>query len=269
MTRIPGHRVVDKPVGHLWPQVDDSWVDFLKRALNTRQPIEISGAGLKAQFLMSAFWVDDRRIGVTFIDISAQKASEHALDQARRVLASQVKDQTAELRSANRRLQKEVSARKQAQLGLVKKTEELEIRTIGLEEANAALKVLLKELKSERTILEEQVVCNLNSLIRPHLSAIAAGNLSQRQRSLLRVVNSNLNEIAAPMNRKLLIDGSHLTPVETQVADLIRQAKTTKEIAEILGVAKSTVDFHRLNIRRKLRLTNHRTNLQSYLRALE
>lgn len=269
MTRIPGHQAVDKLVSQLWPQPEESWSEVLKRALNTHQPIEVSGAGLKAQFLMSAFWVDERRIGVTFIDISAQKASQHALDQTRRVLESKVKAQTAELRSANLDLQKEVNARKQAQLGLEKKTAELETRSASLEEANAALKVLLKELKNERSTLEEQVVCNLNNLIRPYLSTIAAGDLSQRQRALLSVVNSNLDEIAAPMNRKLLIDGSHLTPVETQVADLIRQAKTTKEISEVLGVAKSTIDFHRLNIRRKLRLTHKQTNLQSYLRALE
>ena len=35
-----------------------------------------------------------------------------------------------------------------------------------------------------------------------------------------------------------------------------------------MGVAMSTVDFHRLNIRRRLNLANKRINLQSYLKSL-
>jgi DNA-binding CsgD family transcriptional regulator len=33
----------------------------------------------------------------------------------------------------------------------------------------------------------------------------------------------------------------------------------------LMGVAQSTIDFHRHNIRRKLRLSNTRQNLRSYL----
>jgi two-component system CheB/CheR fusion protein len=49
---------------------------------------------------------------------------------------------------------------------------------------------------------------------------------------------------------------------------LIRQSKPTKEIAGLLGVAAGTVDFHRLNIRRKLGLTNKKMNLTSYLKSI-
>jgi DNA-binding CsgD family transcriptional regulator len=64
------------------------------------------------------------------------------------------------------------------------------------------------------------------------------------------------------------MDARHLTPTETRVANLIRQGRTTKDIADLMGVASSTIDFHRLNIRKKLKLTNKRINLQSYLKSL-
>ena len=59
-----------------------------------------------------------------------------------------------------------------------------------------------------------------------------------------------------------------MTPVETKVANLIRQGRTTKEIAELMGVATSTVDFHRRNIRTKLGLTHKPVNLETHLKSL-
>ena len=144
----------------------------------------------------------------------------------------------------------------------------MEARSTRLEEANTALKVLLRELENERRELEEKMVSNLNELTRPHLAKLAAGELNSRQRSLIDAIVNSLDDITSPLSRRFIIAGSKLTPTEAQVANLIRQGKTTKEIAEFMGVAVSTVDFHRLNIRRRLKFTNKQINLQSYLKSL-
>ncbi len=59
-----------------------------------------------------------------------------------------------------------------------------------------------------------------------------------------------------------------LTPREFQVASLIKEGKTSKEIAQILGIEKGSIDTHRKNIRKKLGL-NRASNLQSHLHFLE
>jgi DNA-binding CsgD family transcriptional regulator len=54
-----------------------------------------------------------------------------------------------------------------------------------------------------------------------------------------------------------------------KVAALIRQGKSTKEIAEVLGIAGGSIDVHRRNIRKKLGLTNRKANLLSHLESLD
>ncbi len=56
-----------------------------------------------------------------------------------------------------------------------------------------------------------------------------------------------------------------LTPSEIQIADLIKQGKTSKEIASILNISPNAVAFHRGNLRKKLGLSNKKVNLRTYL----
>ena len=49
---------------------------------------------------------------------------------------------------------------------------------------------------------------------------------------------------------------------------LIKEGRTTKEIAELLGMSVAAVDFHRNNIRKKLGLRNKKANLVSHLASM-
>ena len=270
LTDIPRDQAVGRTMREIWPQKGSYWFKLFSRAMRSGKPFQVEQKHqqLGRHFLVSAFVLEDQRIGATFIDISAQKKIEETLDKAKRNLGIQVKNRTAELLLANQKLQDEVESRKLAQGALLQKSKELEVYAVGLEEANIALKVLLKERENERHALEEKVVCNINELTQPHLEKLAAGNLNQRQRAIVDAIKSSLDDITSPLSRRFIIESSHLTPVESQVANFIRKGKTTKEIAGFMGVATSTIDFHRLNIRRKLGLTNKKMNLESYLKSL-
>ncbi|MBW2252657.1 MAG: helix-turn-helix transcriptional regulator, partial [Deltaproteobacteria bacterium] len=61
----------------------------------------------------------------------------------------------------------------------------------------------------------------------------------------------------------------NLTPTQIQVANLVKHGKTNKDISEILHVAGRTIAFHRENIRKKLGLTNKKTNLKTYLMSID
>jgi DNA-binding CsgD family transcriptional regulator len=56
-----------------------------------------------------------------------------------------------------------------------------------------------------------------------------------------------------------------LSPREREIAIQVRNGRTSKEIAELLGIAEATVERHRHNIRRKLRVADRGINLASFL----
>lgn len=179
-----------------------------------------------------------------------------------------VEKQAVELQQLSEQLQEEIHQRKQEQEKLQGKTQALKFSSTRLQEANAALDVLLDKREHERHIIEQRVVCNINELVRPHLLKLAAGKLNHRQQALIEAVSKGLDDIISPLSRRFILDSSRLSPMEIKVAGLIRQGQATKEIAGLLGVAVSTIDFHRLNIRRKLNLKNRHVNLQAYLQSL-
>jgi DNA-binding NarL/FixJ family response regulator len=56
---------------------------------------------------------------------------------------------------------------------------------------------------------------------------------------------------------------------ELRVADLVRQGRTSKEIADLLNSSVRAVEFHRINLRKKLNLKEKKTNLRSFLLSMK
>ena len=55
---------------------------------------------------------------------------------------------------------------------------------------------------------------------------------------------------------------------EIQIANLVKEGKTNKEIAEMLNLSVRSVEFHRDNIRKKMKLDHRKANLRVYLLSL-
>ena len=142
---------------------------------------------------------------------------------------------------------------------------ELKDQTVRLKEANAALKVLLRQRDADKIELEEKVLLNVNQLIMPYLGKLKRRKLDAKQRAYAEILESNLNEIVSPLARNLSSKLLRLSPTELEVANLVHQGKTTKQIAETMNLAESTIDFHRNNIRAKLGVKNKKISLQTYL----
>jgi PAS domain S-box-containing protein len=185
---------------------------------------------------------DSRNSCLFVTDISGRKAAEEAL------------------RKINRTLLDEVDRRKHAE-------ESLDIKSQNLEEVNTALRVLLKQREGDKSELEENILSNVKELILPYVERLKKSRLDAMQASTIDIIEGNLREITSPIVRKLQV--FDLTPKELEVVSYLKTGKSTKQIAELLGVSPRAVEFHRYNIRKKLGIDQKKTNLRAYLLSMQ
>ncbi|HET6459760.1 MAG TPA: PAS domain S-box protein [Syntrophales bacterium] len=161
-----------------------------------------------------------------------------------------------------------ITERKKMEEALKKRERELEEKSRNLEDANTALTVLLKRREEDKSELEEKVICNMRELILPYIENLKMTHIDSHQLNQLKILERNLDEIVSPFLRTLSSKYPDLTPTEIKTINFIKEGRTTKEIAKLLKVSARTVEVHRNNIRKKLRLKNRKANLRSHLLSL-
>jgi len=161
----------------------------------------------------------------------------------------------------------DITERKDAEKALKERERELRIKAQHLEEANTTLKVLMKTMENDQEELKERFLINIKDQVLPYLDKLKKSPLQDVQKGYIQMVETHLGEIASPFVQNLNSSFLDLTMKELQVASLVRDGKTSKEMAELLNVSQRVVDFHRKNIRKKLGLKNRAASLAMLLRS--
>ena len=159
----------------------------------------------------------------------------------------------------------EITDLKLTEAALRKSQAELIEQKQSLEEANIAMKVLLKQRQEDKLELEKKVLNNVKDLVLPYVEKLKKSRLKAKDRTLVDIIDTHLQDIISPLLQRFANAKIMLTPQEMQVASLVKDGKTSKEIADVLNVSETTINFHRKNLRVKFGLRNKRTNLRSYL----
>ena len=162
----------------------------------------------------------------------------------------------------------EITALKLTEDALRKSREELIEQKQSLEETNIAMKVLLKQREEDKLELEKKVLNNVKDLVLPYVEKLKNSRLRAKDRTLVEIIDTHLQDIISPLLQRFVNAKILLTPQEMHVASLVKDGKTSKEIADVLNVSETTVNFHRKNLRVKFGLRNKRTNLRSYLLSI-
>ena len=141
-------------------------------------------------------------------------------------------------------------------------------KTENLEEVNTALRVFLRQREEDRKELGESVAANVKNLILPYTEKLKQSPLSSTQMTWMKILESHINEITSSFARTLA-EYANLTPTEIRIAALIRDGRSTAQIAKLLGISEKTVCRHRDNIRKKLGLRGGGINLRTHLLNLQ
>lgn len=141
---------------------------------------------------------------------------------------------------------------------------EIEQRFKALEKQNEMLIQILNQRERSQNDLEDTISTNVEKFIKPSLNYLKkTANVKD-----IDLVNGIIDEIVYPITKKRPPSIGKLTPRELQVATFIKEGYQSKEIADRLFVTQKAVDYHRLNIRKKLglpRSSNLRTYLETHL----
>ena len=166
----------------------------------------------------------------------------------------------------------EIAERRRLETALQQSLEQAERRvadlTRELRDANTALRVLLDNVEKSNEARNEQMLQQINTLVFPHvakLSRLVEGDSAAVEYASL--IETNLKARTSSLSSRMATAFQTLTATEAEVAHLVMRGMTTKDIANMLSRAPSTVDFHRNNIRGKLGL-GRRVNLRAYLLSI-
>ena len=196
----------------------------------------------------------------TAIDVTERRKTEEELKKYREQLEDLVDERTEQLLGLNDQLRRDIQKRVEAEKAL-------EIKSLNLEEANTALKVLLKQRENDKRELEESLASQVKERVLRFVRLLKETKLDTNQTLLIDVVEQNLRDIITTFPTKMNTVG--FTPKEMEVILLIREGTTTKQIAQLLNVGMDAVSRHRYHIRKKLGLGGKGSNLQSYLMSLD
>ncbi len=159
----------------------------------------------------------------------------------------------------------DVTEQEENREGVKRAEAELAAKSAHLGELNAKLEALLKEKQDVRSEMELSITENINSLVLPFVGELKKFHHDAFCMACIEIIEKSIKQVVSPFLHKLSSRYPGLTLRETQIIDLVKNGKGTKEIAQALRISQSAVNFHRNNIRRKLGIANQKVNLLTYL----
>ncbi len=190
-------------------------------------------------------------------EIATRKTIELKLQAARANLEQQVEARTAELTDTVDELNTVLKK-------LLIREKELQEKNHELYDINTALSTMLKRREREHNDIRKEIAAKTVEMVLPLLKK-AQSKVTGSARDYMATAQANLLDVFSGHSHDLALINAKLAPRELQIVHYIRQNKTSKEIADILGLTVSTVESYRENIRKKLRLKNQKINLKKFL----
>ena len=163
----------------------------------------------------------------------------------------------------------DISELREAMKTIRMRDDDLIDKTRKMDELSIAMKVLLSERDEYQTQIEEKILANIRNCFVPLLERMKFSALNRQQEILLDLLESSAKDLFSSFSLKLSTPSLGLSSMEIQVANLLKEGRSSKEIAKILNLSSRTVDSHRLSIRKKMGINHKAENLSARLLSLK
>jgi len=247
---LTGHAGVDSAIRALRLGADD----YLQKPCDIDELLHKANQSIEKQNLVTTLRCRNKKLKV---EIAAREITEKKLQAARDNLEKQVDDRTTELTDTINKLTAALQT-------LENREEELKGTNRELLEINTTLSVMLKRRDKEHDEIRAEIATETTTFVLPLLKK-AQQNLTGSAKDYLQTAQLNLKEIFAKHSPDSVLANAKLSPRELQVVNYIRQSKSSKEIADLLGLSVRTVESYRETIRKKIGITNQKKSLKKFL----
>ncbi len=168
-------------------------------------------------------------------------------------------------------LGRDVTSARQAEIALRAESrccqrlhEEIQEKNELINKIKTTIDVLLERNEAVQKGMEQRIATNLRERILPYLELLRS-KLSEKDHYCLDIIATHIDTIGSSFIQDLKSPALNLTPREIQLADLVMQGRTNKEIADLLNISVRSVESYRYSLRKKLGLRNKKVNLRTYL----
>ncbi len=137
----------------------------------------------------------------------------------------------------------------------------------AIEQKNMALREILEQIEIEKARIKEGVVMNVEEVLIPALKKMRRKG-TKLDKKYIDILEQNLKDLTSSFGIRVSEDHFKLSPREVEIANLIKNGVSSKEIVGMLNISFKTVETHRNRIRKKLGLVSKDINLTTYLQSL-
>lgn len=149
----------------------------------------------------------------------------------------------------------------------LKVSEELLLKQkTALEQKTYALREIIEQVEIEKKIIKDNIMMNVEKIVMPILDRMKLNSESVEYVDLLENIIENLTSSFGSEITKVSYE---LTSREIEICSMIKKGLMNKEISYLLNISTRTIENHRKNIRRKLKIQNKNVNLSTYLKQLQ
>jgi len=172
-----------------------------------------------------------------------------------------LKEERALIDAITRRLSK-IIERKNMERTLRKSRTELWKQKTSLERKNIALQEVIGQIEVERNNIKNEISTNVTGILLPILEKI---KIKKGKSKHLNLLEYHLKKITSSFGHKITERQFKLTPREIEICSMVKGNLTSKEISAILNISPQTIEKHRKNIRKKLKVPDKKTKLTTFL----